>query len=69
MARDLERLIQKKDNAHDGMISTTDTEAHAMIAWAQRLITLRRVEAVLPSASPRRSFVRELERMGADRLQ
>jgi hypothetical protein len=39
MARDLERLIQKKDNAHYGMISTTDTEAHAMIAWAQRLIT------------------------------
>lgn len=38
MARDLERLIQK-DNAHYGMISTTDTEAKAMIAWAQRLIT------------------------------
>jgi hypothetical protein len=37
--RDLERLIQKRDNAHYGMISTTDTEAHAMIAWAQRLIT------------------------------
>jgi len=39
MGRDLERLIQKKDNAHYGMISTTDTEAHAIIAWAQRLIT------------------------------
>ncbi len=39
MGRNLERLIQKKDNAHYGMISTTDTEAHAMIAWAQRLIT------------------------------
>jgi hypothetical protein len=35
----LERLIQKKDNAHYGMIPTTDTEAHAMLAWAQRLIT------------------------------
>jgi hypothetical protein len=39
MGRDLERLIQKKDNAHYGMISTADSEAHAMIAWAQRLIT------------------------------
>ena len=39
MARDLERLIQKKDNAHYGMISTTAIEATAMIAWAQRLIT------------------------------
>lgn len=39
MGRDLERLIQKKDNAHYGMISTTDTEAHAMISWTQRLIT------------------------------
>ena len=39
MARDLERLIQKKDNAHYGVISTTETEAAAMIAWAQRLIT------------------------------
>jgi len=28
-----------KDNAHYGMISTTDTEAHATIASAQRLIT------------------------------
>jgi hypothetical protein len=39
MPRHLDRLIQKKDNVHYGMISTTDTEAHAMIAWAQRLIT------------------------------
>jgi len=39
MARDLERLIQKKDNALYGMISTTDTETRAMISWAQRLIT------------------------------
>ena len=39
MARDLERLIQKKDNAHYGMISTTETEASAMIAWAQQFIT------------------------------
>ncbi len=39
MGRGLDRLIQKKDNAHYGMIFTTDTEAHAMIGWAQRLIT------------------------------
>lgn len=39
MVRDLDRLIQKKDNAHYGMISTTEAEAAAMIGWAQRLIT------------------------------
>lgn len=39
MARDLERLIQKKDNTHYGMISTTETEAAAMIGGARRLIT------------------------------
>lgn len=39
MARDLERLIQKKDNAHYGVISTTAADAQSMLSWAQRLIT------------------------------
>ena len=38
MARDLDRLLQKKDNAHYGVISTTGAEASVMLAWAQRLV-------------------------------
>jgi ADP-ribosyl-[dinitrogen reductase] hydrolase len=41
----------------------------ALVTGSSPLEALRRVEAVLPSASPRRSFVRELERMGAEPLQ
>lgn len=37
----------------------------ALVTGSSPLEALRRVEAVLPSASPRRSFVGELERMGA----
>lgn len=33
------------------------------------LVARSRLQAVLPSASPQRSFVRELERLGAERLQ
>jgi hypothetical protein len=39
--------VQKKDNAHYGMISTAETEEAAMIAWAQRLITSRECRARL----------------------
>ena len=35
----------------------------ALVTGSTPLEALRRVEAVLPSANPRRSFVRELERM------
>lgn len=39
MARDLDRLIQKNDNAHYDVISTSGAEAQTMGSWAQRLIT------------------------------
>jgi hypothetical protein len=38
----------------------------ALVTGSSPVEALRRVEAVLPSASPRASFVRELERMGLD---
>ena len=39
MAKDLKRLLNRKDNAHYGVISTTENEARDMLTWAQRLIT------------------------------
>lgn len=38
MAKDLKRLLDRKDNAHYGFISTTAAEAGDMIAWAARLV-------------------------------
>lgn len=38
MARDLNRLLDKKDGAHYGVIATTPAGAVAMLNWARRLI-------------------------------
>lgn len=38
MAKDLKRLLERKDNAHYGVISTTEKEARDMLGWAQRLV-------------------------------
>lgn len=37
MARDLKRLLERKDNAHYGAIGTTEREARDMLGWAKRL--------------------------------
>lgn len=39
MAKDLKRLLDRKDNAHCGFISTTLAEASEMLAWAVRLVS------------------------------
>jgi len=39
MVKDLRRLLDRKDNAHYGSISTTDKEARDMLQWAGRLVT------------------------------
>jgi hypothetical protein len=39
MAKDLKRLLDRKDNAHYGVITTTENEARDMLTWAQRLVT------------------------------
>lgn len=38
MAKDLKRLLERKDNTHDGVIGTTEKEARDMLGWAQRLV-------------------------------
>ena len=38
MAKDLKRLLERKDNAHYGVISTTEKEARDMLGWANRLV-------------------------------
>ncbi len=38
MAKDLTRLLERKDNAHYGVISTTEQEARDMLGWAKRLV-------------------------------
>jgi len=38
MAKDLKRLLDRKDNAHYGIIATTGTDARDMLTWARRLI-------------------------------
>ncbi len=38
MAKDLKRLLERKDNAHYGVISTTEKEARDMLSWAKRLV-------------------------------
>ena len=38
MAKDLKRLLERKDNAHYGVISTTEKEARDMLGWAKRLV-------------------------------
>lgn len=43
MAKDLKRLLDRKDNAHYGVISTTDNEARDMLTWAQRLVVAARI--------------------------
>lgn len=39
MARDLSRLLDKKDGAHYGVITTTPNEAADMLNWARRLVS------------------------------
>ena len=38
MAKDLKRLLERKDNAHYGVISTTEKETRDMLGWAKRLV-------------------------------
>lgn len=38
MARDLTRLLDKKDSAHYGVIATTAAEAESMVGWTRRLL-------------------------------
>ena len=38
MAKDLKRLLERKDNAHYGVISTTEKEARDMLGCANRLV-------------------------------
>lgn len=37
MARDLKRLVARKDDAHYGLILVTEKRAHEMVTWATRL--------------------------------
>lgn len=39
LARDLKRLLDRKDNAHYGAISISATEAADMLGWARRMVT------------------------------
>ncbi len=39
MGKDFKRLLDRKVNAHYGFMSTTESEARDMLAWAQRLVT------------------------------
>ena len=38
MAKDLKRLLERKDNAHYGVIGTTEKEARDLLGWAKRLV-------------------------------
>ena len=38
MAKDLKRLLERKDNAHYGVIGTNQKEARDMLGWAKRLV-------------------------------
>ncbi len=38
MAKDLKRLLERKDNAHYCVISTSEKEARDMLGWAKRLV-------------------------------
>lgn len=42
MAKDLERLLQRKDDAHYGMTLMPAGEAKKMVSWAQRLLDAAR---------------------------
>lgn len=39
LARDLKRLLDRKDNAHYGAISISATGAADMLGWARRMVT------------------------------
>lgn len=47
MAKDLQRLLGRKDDGHYGMAFVSASEADRMVAWAKRLLNLakRAVEA------------------------
>lgn len=38
MAKDLQRLLDRKDNAHYGVIHVADGEERKMVEWATRLL-------------------------------
>lgn len=37
MARDLQRLLDRKDDAHYGFAGVSSADERRMVAWAQRL--------------------------------
>lgn len=42
MARDLQRLLDRKDNAHYGFAGMAAADERRMVGWARRLIDLAR---------------------------
>lgn len=38
LARDLSRLLQRKDDAHYGLLSVSTAEAGRMVSWASRMV-------------------------------
>ena len=40
MAKDLRRLVNRKDNAHYGLSFASRREAESMVGWARRLLVL-----------------------------
>lgn len=44
MSKDLERLLRRKDDAHDGLLFIGKGDAGKMVAWAKRIVdTARKV--------------------------
>ena len=43
MAKDLERLVARKDSVHYGAALVTGTEAARMVNWAGRLVNRARI--------------------------
>ena len=48
LANDLDRLLDLKDNAHDGVLGVVDADARRAVEWARRM--LKNTGAVLGSA-------------------
>ncbi len=42
LAKDLSRLLQRKDDAHYGLLSVSSSEERSMVVWASRMIDLVR---------------------------
>lgn len=43
MAKDLGRLLQRKNDSHYGLAFVSPGDANQMVVWAQRLLTMARV--------------------------